>query len=237
MSTYVCNLMGGVNHTEPTKCKNNVMLNGGLSVSKTTHYSVSIREFKFYVISNDSYFKLGVISYIESLGTPMLNEGTKNSITVNTIDSIDLKKITKIVNAEDASSCNIFIADKNLKDTVSLFLSHEKNCYAIFLSGSEVTKDCLKTITKSKNHQYGFRTPDLPSYTLLSGLNHREKRVCNYIYLGYSPKLIGMILGIHPKTVSGYKTRIMKKIGCKKKSDFNSAIINYNKLCRDIISI
>lgn len=213
----------------PSNCEKYVSNLHDLRIAKTMLYSLSIKETKIYIISHNSFFKMGIISFVENLYNQRTNTDIINNIT---IDSLNLKEVTDLINKNDISSC-VFIADKDIKDTLSLYLSYEMNCHATLFCSSDVTKDSLTAIIKSKNHLSHCKIPTPPRYTLLGGLSHREKRVCNYIYLGYSPKLIGLILGIHPKSVSGYKTRIMKKIGCIKKSDFNSAIISYNRLCKD----
>lgn len=230
MDMSMNNFVGHESDIGLSNCKKYVNELTDLRVEKSMLFSLTMRETKLYIISDNAYFKIGVISFIENLYNQMINSETANNITIN---SFSLKEVTDLINKNDISAC-IFIADRAIKDTLSLYLSYERNCYATLFCSSDVTQDSLTDILKSKKHLSHCKVPTPPRYTLLGGLSHREKRVCNYIYLGYSPKLIGLILGIHPKSVSGYKTRIMKKIGCIKKSDFNSALISYNRLCKDV---
>ncbi|MBM4761061.1 response regulator transcription factor [Bacillus sp. B15-48] len=62
-------------------------------------------------------------------------------------------------------------------------------------------------------------------------LSEREKEVLKYIALGYTQKEVSTELYISIKTVDTYKTRVMDKLGTKKKSD----LVRY-ALKHDIIS-
>lgn len=50
-------------------------------------------------------------------------------------------------------------------------------------------------------------------------LSERESDVLKYISLGYTQKEISELLNISIKTVDTYKTRVMEKVGSKKRSD------------------
>ena len=64
-------------------------------------------------------------------------------------------------------------------------------------------------------------------YTLLSS---REREVLKYIVRGYSMSQIGEILCLSVKTVDTYKTRMMEKINCTKKSHLVEYALKYDLL-------
>jgi two-component system response regulator NreC len=64
-------------------------------------------------------------------------------------------------------------------------------------------------------------------YTLLSS---REREVLKYIVRGYSMSQIGEMLCLSVKTVDTYKTRMMEKINCTKKSQLVEYALKYDLL-------
>ncbi len=87
----------------------------------------------------------------------------------------------------------------------------------------------IRTIAKGEHYIYPTLVPRLYIEPLASNaaktdnqqddlLSVREKEVLKYIALGFTQKEISKELYISIKTVDTYKTRIMEKIGAKKKS-------------------
>lgn len=64
-------------------------------------------------------------------------------------------------------------------------------------------------------------------YTLLSS---REREVLKYIVRGYSMSQIGEVLCLSVKTVDTYKTRMMEKIKCTRKSQLVEYALKYDLL-------
>lgn len=87
----------------------------------------------------------------------------------------------------------------------------------------------VKTVLKGEHYIYPTLIPSLYGKPVeertensdnleVDLLSPREKEVLKYIALGYTQKEISTELFISIKTVDTYKTRVMEKIGAKKKS-------------------
>lgn len=192
----------------------------------------SVRNIQFYIMSDNNFFVIGISRSIDVLTESRPLE----------VNNINMKKYRSgqafalyndyfsILRNQDC--LRVIIADKDYLSVVALALSSDKIRNTLFIPSNQCTEECLKNIIDVKNNRYRYNTM-LPGFTLLGTINSREKRVCYYFYHGFSMKLIGIIMGIHPKTVSGYRTRIMRKIGCKSKGEFNQTLIKYFRLCLD----
>lgn len=88
----------------------------------------------------------------------------------------------------------------------------------------------IQTVLNGEHYIYPTLIPSLYGKTMSSQneteqeqsedfLSPREKEVLKFIALGYTQKEISAELFISIKTVDTYKTRIMEKIGAKKKSN------------------
>lgn len=188
------------------------------------------------LITNNYFLASGVSNFIKhyDTGRPGDKNTTKTKCIITawniqqSIDYLDLYLYESLKNVHKL----IFIVEHTLMPGVSLHLCHFSHGNIFVISANELNFDKIKQLlfmhsTKSEVHI------NTPNYSLLSRLTSREKRLCTYLYLGYKPKFIGLLLGISEKSVYGYKSRIMKKIGCSRKSEFNKAIVNYNLFCRN----
>ncbi|WP_193138595.1 helix-turn-helix transcriptional regulator [Klebsiella aerogenes] len=197
-----------------------------------TGSSASACHIQFYIMSDNSFFILGITRSVDVLTErlPVL----VNNIHMNLYRS---GQAFALYNDYFSMSCNqdclrVIIADKDYLSVVALALSGDKIRSTLFIPSIQCTEECLKRIIEVKNNKFRYNSI-LPKFTLLGTISTREKRVCYYLYHGFSMKLIGTIMGIHPKTVSGYRSRIMRKIGCKSKGEFNKTLIKYFHLCLD----
>lgn len=86
----------------------------------------------------------------------------------------------------------------------------------------------IQTVLNGEHYIYPTLIPSLYGKTMLTEteqvqaedlLSPREKEVLKFIALGYTQKEISAELFISIKTVDTYKTRIMEKIGAKRKSN------------------
>lgn len=200
---------------------------GGTDVSKQFNH----KKIMFYVISDDIYFKIGVAKCLRDIFT---SSHSSNGVRVDFLKTYGVNQISSlqsdfILNKEFINT-NIIIVDKDIVNLISFIFSYKRLNQAFFVASDDITQINLKKIIESKK-VLTVNNSIIPCFFLFGTLNQREKRICQYLYKGYSPKFIGLLLGIHPKTVSTYKTNIMKKIGCRNKSVFNKALIDFYRYC------
>lgn len=185
----------------------------------------------FYIISDNLYFKAGVTRFLTEYYCSPISSNNHCGVFIKTYNLNQVSSLrSDFVLNNDVINFNVVIVDKEFINSVSFIFSHEHLCQAFFVASDEFTQANLKKIIECKNPQTGKNTK-MPCFILFGGLNQREKRVCQYLYKGYTPKFIGMMLGVHQKTISNYKTKIMKKTGCLNKADFNKALIDYYRFC------
>ncbi|WP_297198260.1 helix-turn-helix transcriptional regulator [uncultured Pluralibacter sp.] len=200
-----------------------------------THTNLRIRE--VIVITDNIFFSHGVSVSIDKYYADLISDTQNTSVVIPVVknytiaQAIDFLEIS-FSNQKEKYERTVVIVDKKVAMGFSLLLSHFKKENIFVISSEDLSFEYLHTLVFDNpcRRDAGVNTP---SYALLSRLNYREKRVCRYLYLGYKAKMIGLMLGINEKTVSGYKQRIMRKIGCTKKAEFNAAIINYNRFCKN----
>ncbi|UNX72896.1 helix-turn-helix transcriptional regulator [Klebsiella aerogenes] len=191
----------------------------------------------FYIVSDNAYFKFGVLQIINDIYEAYLRMYGVKKRTIISIKSYSSEETLNIYRDFDISPASknclkVIIADKDYLSVVALVLSSGSFKDTLFIPGNKCTKQCIKDIIERKDNYYHYRYM-LPKFTLLGSVNTREKRICYYLYQGFSMKLIGSLMGIHAKTVSGYRIRVMRKIGCNTKGEFNKTLIKYFRLCRD----
>ncbi|MCI1821753.1 MAG: response regulator transcription factor [Megasphaera sp.] len=61
-------------------------------------------------------------------------------------------------------------------------------------------------------------------------LSHRELEVFEYMVHGYTITEIGKLLNLSVKTIDTHKTKIMEKLGCKKRNELVKLALQYNLL-------
>lgn len=191
-----------------------------------------MRHIQFYIMSDNSFFIIGVSRSVDGLAErqPFMVNNINMSMYCSGQAFALYNDYFSIPRDQDC--LKVIIADKDYLSVVALAISSDKVRDTLFIPSNQCTEECLKNIIEVKSNRYRYNCM-LPKFTLLGSITSREKRVCYYLYHGFSMKLIGIIMGIHPKTVSGYRTRIMRKIGCKSKGDFNQTLIKYFRLCLD----
>lgn len=186
----------------------------------------------FFIVSDDYYFKLGTVHYITNAYSFLFKKKYNYEVLIKTynINQTPSVRDDVVLNKNNDFNSSVIIVDKNFIHSMSFIISHINSGGALFVASDDLTKINLEKIIIGNSYHTG-KVNKLPCFILFGALSKREKRVCYYFYRGYTPKLIGLILGINSKTVSGYKSRIMKKTGCLNKVDFNKAIIDYYRFC------
>ena len=189
------------------------------------------------MITNNKFLALGVDAFLQQCDIGTCKERRYSTISECIFIVCDTQQAIDFVDSSFHQRWNriqktIFIVDHDLMPGLSLHLCHLNHGNIFVISENEINFDKIQQLIFGDNIKRAAHI-DTPTYSMLSQLTYREKRVCNYLYLGYKSKFIGLLLGINEKSVYGYKTRIMKKIGCRRKSDFNRAILNYNRFCRN----
>lgn len=212
-----------------TMYDNNFEIHGAIEDSNPQQITKRI---VFFIVSDDYYFKLGAVHYITNFYASFLKKNHHCEILIKTysINQTPSVRDDVILNKSNDSNYSVVIVDKNFIHSISFIISHVHLGYAFFVASDDLIKMNFEKLIMSESYHSG-KVNKLPCFILFGALNKREKRICHYFYRGYTPKLIGLILGINPKTVSGYKSQIMKKTGCLNKVDFNKAIIDYYRFC------
>ncbi len=192
-----------------------------------------MKSINFFVVSNNQYFILGLKEYVASLYHADVSSHSGWKIKFKSYQSHEALNIYNDLNLKNKTSAknNVIIADNEMYYVLALFLKKDISPSVIFLTSTECDVEYLKRIRLSLLPEGCFYNA-LPSFSRIGGLNHREKRVCFYIYQGLTPTMIGLFMGVHSKSVSNYRKSIKKKIGCQNKGEFNNALIKYYKLCR-----
>lgn len=86
-----------------------------------------------------------------------------------------------------------------------------------------ISQKLIDTLLKKPNEEGDSNNP----YTMLSG---RECEVLRYLAQGYTNTEIAEKLFISPKTVDTYRSRIMKKLSIRKKSELVNYAIKYKMM-------
>ena len=86
-----------------------------------------------------------------------------------------------------------------------------------------ISQKLIDTLLKKPNEECDSKDP----YTMLSG---REREVLRYLAQGYTNTEIAEKLFISPKTVDTYRSRIMKKLSIRKKSELVNYAIKYKMM-------
>lgn len=175
---------------------------------------------RIIVVSDNAFFKMGMELLVNEI----------RSVNNSHFDNIDFYSLTtkdSLLKETLNETPSAIIVDSNIITAYALYLCHRhKNI--ILLSSNELNVTNVKELFYGTN-DFNMKVK-IPSYALLTTLSSKEKRLCKYLFYGFRPKLIGMLLGISEKTVSSHKRNIMRKIGCSRVMDFNKALVLYNKM-------
>jgi DNA-binding CsgD family transcriptional regulator len=170
------------------------------------------KKLSFYIASENNYFISGFIALLE------IQEEKHGSIFEYKTTDCTLKGVRVIsdtLNEEKGNRTLIVVADSDMLGAV--FLNVETKSH-LFIDVERCKHDFIESVSdrayimRLVNHHY-VTTMQMK----LCSLTNKEKRICHYMAKGFSSKFIGMNLGIHEKTVSGYRNSIIRKIGCDNK--------------------
>lgn len=205
--------------------------NGTIELS----YDSPIKNINYYIVTDNMYFSLGVVKYIENTISKIAPGKLNAGISIQCYLSGKVLSVYEDIhrNAYLRKTSHVIIADKDFLHMLGLGINEYISRSVSFISSEDCHLSYFDKMLNSHNsaHSQPVRVREHASFW---SLNQREKRICFYLYNGFTPTFIGSLLGINSKTVSYYRMRIMKKIGCERKGDFNKALINYYryKLCR-----
>lgn len=173
-----------------------------------------IDKISFHIASNNSYFIQGVATILNQLQEK--NSDISLDYTVSDGSAQSALLVSEVIKEKDSRTLMVVISGPILLDMLSLSTLRISRDKLIFITLDECNERNLSEI--SLNHERTLSRYKTNTRTgTMSSLSNREKRICYYIFHGYTPKMIGSILGINIKTVSGYRVSSMKKIGCNNK--------------------
>ncbi|WP_411753388.1 helix-turn-helix transcriptional regulator [Serratia sp. (in: enterobacteria)] len=178
------------------------------------YHADDISEISFHLSSNNSYFLQGVKCSLLKLQQQYGNIALEHTTSDGSARSALL--ISEMMREKKSRTLMVVIASTALLNILSLSMEQRYRDRVVFISTNECCTSLLTQIVDSPNTTWARRDKFIPKGTL-AALSNREKRVCYYLFRGYTPKMIGAILGINIKTVSSHRVSVMKKIGCTNK--------------------
>ncbi|TQI78932.1 regulatory LuxR family protein [Serratia fonticola] len=178
------------------------------------YHDNDIREVSFHISSNNGYFVQGISSSLYKLSQQQGHINFEYTLSDGSARSALL--ITEMIREKKHRSLMVVIASTALLNILSLSIEHRYRDRVIFIATNDCRIELLTQIADSPNTTWAKREKYFPKGTL-SALSNRERRICYYLFRGYTPKMIGTILGINVKTVSSHRVSVMKKIGCANK--------------------
>lgn len=184
----------------------------------------NFEEISFHIASDNSYFVKGVSFSLHKLKQQHKHISFEHTLSDGSARSVLL--ITKMIREKKRHILMVIIASAALLNILSLSIEQRYMDKVVFVAVSECNTDVLAQITDVPDNVWAIRDKYFPK-GMLTALSNREKRVCYYIFCGYTPKMIGVILGINTKTVSSHRVSVMKKIGCANKVDFYNVLRAY----------
>ncbi|MGL5385882.1 MAG: helix-turn-helix transcriptional regulator [Enterobacterales bacterium] len=173
-----------------------------------------INDVYFHVASNNSFFMQGISCGLLKLRQQ--HEDIKLDYTLSEGSARSIRLIADIIREKHHATLIVVIASAALLNMLSLSIEHLYRERVIFIVASECRAALLTQIAYSPDNAWVKQAQYFPKGTQ-AALTNREKRICYYLFRGYSPKMIGAILGINIKTVSSHRVSVMKKIGCANK--------------------
>ncbi|HEJ9058063.1 helix-turn-helix transcriptional regulator [Serratia fonticola] len=178
------------------------------------YHSEDISEISFHISSNNSYFLQGIRCSLLKLQQQHSHVAFEHSISDGSARSALL--ISEMIREKKSRTLMVVIASTALLNILSLSIEQRYRDRVVFIATNECSNALLKQIADSPNTTWAKRDKFIPKGTL-AALSNREKRICYYLFRGYTPKMIGAILGINIKTVSSHRVSVMRKIGCTNK--------------------
>jgi DNA-binding CsgD family transcriptional regulator len=183
-----------------------------------------IEKISFHIASNNSYFRQGVATILNQLQEENKDITLDYSLSDGSAQSALL--VSEVIKEKDNATLMVVISGPILLDILSLSTLRISRDKLIFITLDECNEKILSEIYM--NHERTLSKYRASTRTgTMSSLNNREKRICYYIFHGYTPKMIGLILGINIKTVSGYRISSMRKIGCSNKINLYKTLNMY----------
>lgn len=202
------------------RADNGLYLNGaGLG-----HHDNDIEQISFHIASDNIYFVEGIISSLHKLKQQHSHIDFEHTVSSDSIHSAFM--ITEMVRERKGGTLMVVIASTALLNMLSLSIDHRYMDKVVFVATSECNAVVLAQIIESPYSFWRIREKYFPK-GILAELSNREKRICYYLFRGYTPEMIGMILGVNIKTVSSHRVSVMKKIGCTNKIDFYKTLKDY----------
>ncbi|HFV9295596.1 TPA: LuxR C-terminal-related transcriptional regulator [Serratia fonticola] len=188
-------------------------VNGVNELSRNCH-SNDIREISFHIASNNGYFLQGINCNLHKLKRQ--HDHINFGFTFSNDSACSALLLTEMIRKKKRRTLMVVIANTALLNILSLSIEHHYRDRVIFIATNECRAELLTLIAESPQSTWAERDKYFPK-EILSALSNRERHVCYYLLRGYTPKMIGMILGVNVKTVSSHRVSIMRKIGCTNK--------------------
>ncbi|MEX2987970.1 helix-turn-helix transcriptional regulator [Serratia fonticola] len=188
------------------------------------YHDNGIEGISFHIASDNTYFVDGIIFSLHQLKQQHSHIDLEHTVSSDSVHSALM--ITEMIRERKGGTLLVVIASVALLNVLSLSIDHHYMYNVVFVATSECNAAVLAQITESPHNSWGIREKYFPKGTL-AVLSNREKRICYYLFHGYTPKMIGAILGINIKTVSSHRVSMMKKIGCTNKIDFYKTLKTY----------
>ncbi|MFV8867052.1 helix-turn-helix transcriptional regulator [Serratia fonticola] len=176
----------------------------------------------FHIVSDDNFFISGFMAFLK------LQKGKPGKIFECKVTDCTPKSVHMISDSlNEIKKDSIFIVVANNDVLGAIYLSTFRKNH-LFIDMAYCKKDFIeKVLDRDYNISLAYHHYITTMQMKLYSLTNKEKRICQYMAKGYPSKFIGMNLGIHEKTVSGYKNSIIRKIGCKNKIELYKFIITY----------
>lgn len=188
------------------------------------YHENDIEQISFHIASDNSYFVEGIIFSLHKLKQQHSHIDFEHTISNGSARSALM--LTEVIREKQHDTLMVVIASAAMLNMLSLSIDHRYMDRVIFVATSECNAAVLAQITDAPHSTWAIRDKYFPKGTL-AGLSNREKRICYYLFRGYTPKMIGTILGINVKTVSSHRVSVMKKIGCTNKISFYKTLKVY----------
>ncbi len=185
-------------------------------------------EISFHIASNNSYFVEGISCSLQALSNQYDNIKFGHTLSDGSASSALI--LSEMIREKKQRTLMVVIASTALLNILSLSIEHRYRERVIFISMDQCRPELLTQIANSPGATWTKRDKYSPKGTL-SSLSNKEKRVCYYLFHGYTTKMISMILGINIKTVSRHRVSVMKKIGCDNKISLYKTLQVYYGAC------
>lgn len=183
-----------------------------------------ISEISFHISSSNSYFLQGISGNLLKLQQQHSHVAFDYTISDGSARSALL--ISDMMREKESRTLLVVIAGTALLNILSLSVDQRDRERVVFIATNECNATLLTQIADSPSKIWAKRDKFNPK-GILAALNNKEKHICYYLFRGYTPKMIGAILGVNIKTVSSYRVSVMLKTGCSNKIDLYNALRVY----------